>query len=42
MNDYLTKLKKKFNFNKSKFDLSMRVQDISLQQLLKIFREVNP
>ena len=38
----LKNLLKKFNFNKSKFDLSMRVQDINLQQLLKIFREVNP
>ena len=30
-----------YNFNKEKFNLSMRVENISLQQLLKIFREIN-
>ena len=29
------------NFDKDKFDLSMRIEDISLKQLLKIFREIN-
>tara|TARA_B100000212_G_scaffold342222_1_gene328292 strand:- start:1483 stop:2223 length:741 start_codon:yes stop_codon:yes gene_type:complete len=32
---------KDYNFNKKKFDLSMRIEDISLQQLLEIFREIN-
>ena len=32
---------KDYNFNRKKFDLSMRVEDISLQQLLEIFREIN-
>ena len=32
---------KDFNFNKKNFDLSMRIEDISLKQLLKIFREIN-
>ena len=37
----LKKILKNYNFNADKFDLSMRVQDISLNQLLKIFREIN-
>ena len=32
---------KDYNFEKKKFDLSVRVENISLQQLLEIFREVN-
>ena len=32
---------KNYNFNKKNFNLSMRIEDISLQQLLKIFREIN-
>ena len=32
---------KDYNFDKKKFDLSVRVEDISLQQLLEIFREIN-
>ena len=32
---------KDFNFDKKNFDLSIRIEDISLQQLLKIFREIN-
>ena len=32
---------KDYNFDKKKFDLSMRVEDISLQELLEIFREIN-
>ena len=37
----LNKILKNYNFHKEKFDLSMRVEDISLRQLLKIFREIN-
>ena len=37
----LNNLLKDYNFNKKKFDLSLRIEDISLQQLLKIFREIN-
>ena len=32
---------KDYNFDKKKFDLSRRVEDISLQQVLEIFREIN-
>ena len=32
---------KEYNFNKKKFDLSMRIEDISLKQLLEIYREIN-
>ena len=32
---------KDYNFNKEKFDLKLRIEDINLQQLLKIFREIN-
>ena len=37
----LNNLLKDHNFNKEKFDLKLRVEDINLQQLLKIFREIN-
>ena len=37
----LKKILKNYNFNTDKFDLSMRVEDIGLEQLLKIFREIN-
>ena len=37
----LKKILKNHIFNKDKFDLYMRVEDISLNQLLKIFRETN-
>jgi 16S rRNA (adenine1518-N6/adenine1519-N6)-dimethyltransferase len=37
----LKKILKDYNFNKDNFDLSMRVEDISLHQLIKIFREIN-
>ena len=37
----LNNLLKNYNFDKKKFDLRMRIEDISLQQLLKIFREIN-
>ena len=37
----LNNLLKDYDFNKKKFDLSMRIEDISLQQLLEIFREIN-
>ena len=37
----LKKILKNYNFNKDKFDLSMRIEDIGLEQLLKIFREIN-
>ena len=32
---------KDYNFNKEKFDLKLRIEDINLQQLLKIFKEIN-
>ena len=32
---------KDYSFNKEKFDLKLRIEDINLQQLLKIFREIN-
>ena len=37
----LNNLLKDYNFNKEKFDLKLRIEDISLKQLLKIFREIN-
>ena len=37
----LNNLLKNYNFNKEKFDLKLRIEDINLQQLLKIFREIN-
>ena len=37
----LNNLLKDYNFSKDKFDLSLRVEDINLQHLLKIFREIN-
>ena len=37
----LKKILKNHIFNKDKFDLYMRVEDISINQLLKIFRETN-
>ena len=37
----LSNLLKNYNFNKDIFDLKLRVEEISLQQLLKIFREIN-
>ena len=37
----LNKILKNYNFNKDKYDLSLRVEDISLHQLLEIFREIN-
>ena len=37
----LNNLLKDFNFNKEKFNLKLRIEDINLQQLLKIFREIN-
>ena len=36
----LKNLLRNFNFPKNQFDLSKRVEDLSLEQLLKIFREV--
>ena len=38
----LNNLLKKYDFNKDNYDLNMRIEDISLQQLIKIFREINP
>ena len=32
---------KEYDFNKKKFDLSVRIEDISLQKLIEIFREIN-
>ncbi len=32
---------KHYNFNKKKFNLSMRIEDIGLKELLEIFRETN-
>ena len=37
----LNNLLKDNNFNKEKFDLKLRVEDINLQQLLNLFREIN-
>ena len=37
----LNNILKDFNFDKEKFNLNDRVEDISLQQLLKIFRKIN-
>jgi len=37
----LNNLLKNYNFNKEKFDLSLRIEDINLKDLLKIFREIN-
>ena len=37
----LNNLLKDYDFNKKKFDLSVRVEDISLQKLIEIFREIN-
>ena len=37
----LNNLLKNYNFDKDSFDLSMRIEDISLEELLKIFREIN-
>ena len=37
----LNNLLKNYDFNKEKFDLKLRIEDISLKQLLKIFREIN-
>ena len=37
----LKNILRNYNFDKEKFDLSKRVEDISLKQLLRIFREIN-
>ena len=37
----LHKLLKDYNFNKEKYDLSLRIEDIKLKELLSIFREIN-
>ncbi len=37
----LNNLLKDYDFNKKKFDLSVRIEDISLQKLIEIFREIN-
>ena len=37
----LNKLLKDYNFNKEKFDLSLRIEDIRLKELLDIFREIS-
>ncbi len=37
----LNNLLKNYNFDKERFDLKLRIEDINLQQLLKIFREIN-
>jgi len=37
----LKKLLKNYTLDPSKFDLSKRVEDISLNQLIEIFREIN-
>ena len=37
----LNNLLKKYDFDKDKYDLSVRIEDINLQQLIKIFREIN-
>lgn len=37
----LNNLLKNYNFSKEKFNLSLRIEDITLKELLKIFREIN-
>ena len=37
----LNNLLKNYNFDKGKFDLSVRIENINLQQLIRIFRQVN-
>ena len=37
----LNNLLKDYNFNKEKFDLKLRVEDLNLKQLINIFREIN-
>ena len=37
----LNKLLKDYNFSKEKYDLSSRIEDIKLKELLNIFREIN-
>jgi len=37
----LNYLLKDYNLSKEKFDLSLRIEDITLQQLIKLFREIN-
>ena len=37
----LNNLLKNYDFNKKKFNLSLRIEDINLQELLKLFREIN-
>lgn len=37
----LSKLLKDYNFVKENFDLSLRIEDIKLKELLNIFREIN-
>ena len=37
----LNKLLKDYNFNKEKYNLSIRIEDIKLKELLNIFREIN-
>ena len=37
----LNKLLKDYDFNKEKYDLSLRIEDIKLKELLSIFREIN-
>ena len=37
----LKNILRNYNFEKEKFDLSKRIEDISLKELLKIFREIN-
>jgi 16S rRNA (adenine1518-N6/adenine1519-N6)-dimethyltransferase len=37
----LNYLLKDYNLSKEKFDLSLRIEEITLQQLIKLFREIN-
>ena len=37
----LNNLLKKYDFDKDKYDLSVRIEDIDLQQLIEIFREIS-
>ena len=37
----LNKLLKDYRFNKEKYDLSLRIEEIKLKELLNIFREIN-
>ena len=37
----LNKLLKDYKFNKEKYDLSLRIEEIKLKELLNIFREIN-